>query len=243
MTLVFEKKIIKKTDLKHRFAVPMKSLPTFKIMSGHQYVDFKAKDVKDDIIRVFRLYTRKNGHPKPVLTTGWRDYVNHKEIKLGDKITIRRNEDGTFSIQAERNQIKLFGSPIWSNFLLAKLKLSDGNLQHKKKINKTDLTHRFAVPVKSLPAFKIMSGHQYVDFKAKDVKDDIIWVFRLYTRKNGHPKPVLTTGWRDYVNHKEIKLGDKITIRLNEDGTFCIQAERKQIKLFGGPIWFNLCAK
>ena len=110
-----------------------------------------------------------------------------------------------------------------------------------KILTATDVGVRLSFPTATMREhFRLEEGTQSVDFQVRD-KDRKVWTFRLYTRKNdGHPKPVLTRGWINFVKHKELRVGDKVIFHVheNEDG-LRIRVQR-YIKLFGQEHWADL---
>ncbi|KAM7252344.1 hypothetical protein ACFE04_024227 [Oxalis oulophora] len=117
MAIVLDK-ILTATDVDHRLSFETGSLPYFSFNDGDHHVDFKVLDLTDETTQNLRLYTREKGHPKPVISKGWREYVKNKKLKIGDKITILVNYDGrapSYSIQAQRFDFRVCGEPLWYN--------------------------------------------------------------------------------------------------------------------------------
>ncbi|KAM7250122.1 hypothetical protein ACFE04_022005 [Oxalis oulophora] len=108
-------KILKATDTRHRLTFGVDGLPFFRFDDGVNYIDFVVVDLTDGSTRQFRLYKRKDGHPKPVIGKGWMDYVNSKALRMGDRVTIRVNyvEGAMFNIRAQRTDIMVWGEPFW----------------------------------------------------------------------------------------------------------------------------------
>ncbi|KAG5229551.1 hypothetical protein OIU76_022843 [Salix suchowensis] len=107
-------KVLRKTDIKKRYSVPtgfLSSLPPF---NGGHAVDFQAVDGSGRVWP-FRCSIRKKGHPKPVISKGWRSFVHSKGLKVGDKVQFykKENEAGAnkhaYEIRAEK-EIKIFGA-------------------------------------------------------------------------------------------------------------------------------------
>ncbi|KAJ6932058.1 hypothetical protein NC651_007685 [Populus alba x Populus x berolinensis] len=111
----------------------------------------------------------------------------------------------------------------------------------KKKLSKTDIEYRMAVPMKRLHAFQIPEGEHSKDFGVTDIHGKR-WRFRCCTRKTDrYPKPVLSSGWIEFAKTRSLKVGDEVTFSVvdmkgAEDLELGIQA-RKKIKLFGEEIW------
>ncbi|KAM7252229.1 hypothetical protein ACFE04_024112 [Oxalis oulophora] len=116
MALVQEQ-ILTSTDVNHRLSFETESLSYFSFAPGVNYIDFKVIDLTDERIRTLRLYTRKDDHPKPVISKGWREYVKSKNLRKGDKVILRVNYDNIapFSIQAQRSEFTVCGEPFWIN--------------------------------------------------------------------------------------------------------------------------------
>jgi hypothetical protein len=110
-----------------------------------------------------------------------------------------------------------------------------------KILRKTDTSKTLSVPRKyleSLPSFK--GGHA-VEFQAID-ESGFVWTFKCSIRKKGHPKPVLSKGWRAFVRNKKLKVGDKIKLSLNQTAAatpfYRVQAE-KEVKIFGAIFGYS----
>ncbi|KAJ6677335.1 hypothetical protein OIU85_010496 [Salix viminalis] len=108
-------KVLRETDIKKKYSVPtgfLSSLPSF---NGGHAVDFEAVDGSGRVWP-FRCSVRKNGrHPKPVISRGWRAFVDSKGLKVGDKVGFykKENEAGAnnhaYEVRAEK-EIKIFGA-------------------------------------------------------------------------------------------------------------------------------------
>ncbi|KAJ6677334.1 hypothetical protein OIU85_010495, partial [Salix viminalis] len=107
-------KVLRETDIKKRYSVPtvfLSSLPSF---NGGHAVDFQAVDGSGRVWP-FTCSVRKNGHPKPVISKGWRAFVHSKSLIAGDKVRLykKKNEAGAkkhaYEILAEK-EIKIFGA-------------------------------------------------------------------------------------------------------------------------------------
>ncbi|PPE02681.1 hypothetical protein GOBAR_DD00240 [Gossypium barbadense] len=66
--------------------------------------------------------------------------------------------------------------------------------------HRTDVRVRLSFPTATTrDHLKVEEGRQMMDLEVRD-KDTKMWTFRLYTGKNeGHPKPVLSKGWVEFV--------------------------------------------
>ena len=110
-----------------------------------------------------------------------------------------------------------------------------------KKLSKTDIEYRMAVPLDSLCCFQIPEGEHSKEFGVTDIHGKR-WRFRCSSRKTDlHPKPVLSSGWIEFVKTRALREGDEVTFSVMdmkgaEDLELGIQA-RKRIKLFGQVFW------
>ncbi|PNS99891.2 hypothetical protein POPTR_015G015800v4 [Populus trichocarpa] len=105
-----------------------------------------------------------------------------------------------------------------------------------KKLSKTDVRKRLAVPTRSLSSLPSFDGAHAVYFQAADERGEV-WTFKCSIRKRRHPKPVLSKDWLAFVDSKGLKAGDMIEFykETNEAATahaYKVRAER-QIKIFG----------
>ncbi|KAG5229550.1 AP2/ERF and B3 domain-containing protein [Salix suchowensis] len=78
-----------------------------------------------------------------------------------------------------------------------------------KVLRKTDIKKRYSVPTGFLSPLPPFNGGHAVDFQAVDGSGRV-WPFRCSVRKKGHPKPVISKGWRAFVHSKSLKVGDKV---------------------------------
>ncbi|OMO69481.1 hypothetical protein COLO4_29044 [Corchorus olitorius] len=94
-----------------------------------------------------------------------------------------------------------------------------------KKLSPTDTLKRLAIPLKSMESFPRLCGGHEVEIMVIDDETRQPWTFVCTIRRKGHPKPVLSKGWRAFVRSKGLQLGDKVTFyhRISQDG----------IKVFG----------
>ncbi|TYJ44259.1 hypothetical protein E1A91_A03G211000v1 [Gossypium mustelinum] len=109
-------KILTPTDVRVRLSFPTATTREhFKLLEGSQSLDFQVRDSYSKVW-TFRLCTGKNGHLKPVLTKGWRDFVKRMGLKVGDKVifVVHGNHNDQLGIQVKRN-IKLLGNEHWAN--------------------------------------------------------------------------------------------------------------------------------
>ncbi|XVF68248.1 hypothetical protein PTKIN_Ptkin10aG0190000 [Pterospermum kingtungense] len=84
-----------------------------------------------------------------------------------------------------------------------------------KNLGNTDVEKRLTIPSKSLDCFPSLRDKHMVEFQARD---EDVWTFAIHCRKrNGHPKPVLTKGWREFVRSKELRVGDRVTFYMDKE--------------------------
>ena len=87
-----------------------------------------------------------------------------------------------------------------------------------KVLSPTDIEHRLAVPSEILWAFEFDQAHRSADFEVKDEARQK-WQFRCSTRKKDfHPKPVISKGWRRFVKDKRLQVGDKVVLYKDVEG-------------------------
>ena len=68
------------------------------------------------------------------------------------------------------------------------------------------------------------------------------WQFRCSTRKKDfHPKPVISKGWRRFVKDKRLLVGDKVVFYKDVEGdsSYQIKTMKKVFKLFGEEVWLE----
>ncbi|KAJ4822672.1 hypothetical protein Tsubulata_027235 [Turnera subulata] len=114
-------KELSSTDVTYRLAVPTRALHDhFHIPEGENEIEVLVKDSSDQDWE-FMLSIRPN-HPnlRPVFIGEWMAFVRSKGIMEGDRVILYKQysteggDDGwTYSIKAERNMFKLFGTDIW----------------------------------------------------------------------------------------------------------------------------------
>ncbi|KAJ6294876.1 hypothetical protein OIU76_022873 [Salix suchowensis] len=116
---------------------------------------------------------------------------------------------------------------------------------YSKLLRETDIKKRFSMPTGFLSSLPSFNGGHAVDFQAVDGSTGRVWPFRCSVRKKGrHPKPVISRGWRAFVDSKGLKVGDKVRFhkKINEAGAnnhaYEIRAE-KEIKIFGAVFGYT----
>ncbi|KAJ7002093.1 hypothetical protein D5086_009514 [Populus alba] len=116
---IFTKKL-SQTDVKHRMTIPMESFKVFQIPEGKHSEQFDVIDIKTGRSRRFRCSTRKKDvYPKPVLSSGWIDYVREKGLGEGDQVSFflvqKDGEEGLrLGVQAQKKLIRLLGKDCWN---------------------------------------------------------------------------------------------------------------------------------
>ncbi|XVE93255.1 hypothetical protein REPUB_Repub01dG0174700 [Reevesia pubescens] len=111
-----------------------------------------------------------------------------------------------------------------------------------KNLTKTDVDVRLSFPMNVVNDFEFPEGKDTVEFDVIDGTEKS-WKFALSKRnkaRHPHPKPVLSSGWRAYVQAKGLKENDRVILYAQKDKDtktrFKIQAQRKApepFKLFG----------
>jgi hypothetical protein len=107
-----------------------------------------------------------------------------------------------------------------------------------KILSRTDVEHRMAIPMGSFDVFQIPQGEHSKQFDVIDmIKTGHSWSFRCSTRKKDfYPKPVLSSGWIEYIREKDLREGDQVSFFLvqkdGEEGLrLGVQAQKKLIRL------------
>ncbi|KAM7263539.1 hypothetical protein ACFE04_001222 [Oxalis oulophora] len=113
--MVFSK-ILTVTDIDHRLSFPsehLNCLPSFP--EGHNEVDFDAIDDDGKVWRLRCIIRNKEKYLKPVLSAGWKAFVQDKNLSKGDLIEfyslLDQGEGPKFKIKAKK-AVKLFGQII-----------------------------------------------------------------------------------------------------------------------------------
>ncbi|KAB2011013.1 hypothetical protein ES319_D10G285000v1 [Gossypium barbadense] len=101
MTILFSK-VLTNTDVEKRLAVPNNSLKHFELENGNCSKSVEVKDEND------------GAYKKPVLSSGWRQFVVNKGVHQGDLITFCKDveAEATYKIIVQR-KIKLLGKEFW----------------------------------------------------------------------------------------------------------------------------------
>ncbi|MBA0871889.1 hypothetical protein Goshw_001639 [Gossypium schwendimanii] len=81
---------------------------------------------------------------------------------------------------------------------------------HGRKLTYTDINKRLAIPKKILPSLPRFNRSHAV--KIQLMSGTKIWSIDCTVRKQGYKKPVFSGGWRKFVVHNELKIGDRVTI-------------------------------
>ena len=108
-------------DITKKPALPTKIMEHIPILQGTHFVDLQVMDSRDQVWTL-RLYIRPSGNrANPVFTVGWLEFVQAKCLKVGDKLTIYRRQDGELQIQVTRtSNVTYQGQPVYldvENFL------------------------------------------------------------------------------------------------------------------------------
>ncbi|KAJ6359377.1 hypothetical protein OIU76_000999 [Salix suchowensis] len=107
--------------------------------------------------------------------------------------------------------------------------------EFSKLLTNTDIQKRLSLPTKfynSLPSFE---GIHAVSFQAMDESTGLVWTFQCSVRREGHPKPVLSKGWLEFVRSKKLQVGDTIRFSVLDQ----IVLGEKEVKIYCaifGPI-------
>ena len=106
--------------------------------------------------------------------------------------------------------------------------------EFSKLLTKTDIHKRLSLPTKFFKSLPSLEGVHAVSFEAMD-EGGSVWTFQCYSREEGHPKPVLSKGWLEFVRNKKLKVGDTIKFSVLDQ----IALLEKEVKIYGaisGPI-------
>ncbi|XP_021286448.1 AP2/ERF and B3 domain-containing transcription factor RAV1-like [Herrania umbratica] len=111
-----------------------------------------------------------------------------------------------------------------------------------KRLTPTDIDKRLAIPTNSLVYFPGFRGNHSVDLKVKD-KSHRLWTFRCSIRKKRYLKPVFSSGWLEFVRSNNLRIGDKVSVRLEQGHVsgveYGIEVQRK-IRLLGKDVWADV---
>ncbi|XVF68214.1 hypothetical protein PTKIN_Ptkin10aG0186900 [Pterospermum kingtungense] len=96
-------KILTKTDIGKRLAVPSQRKKCFLSFTGQQHrIEFEVVD-EDGGVWVFVCSTRKLGRfPKPVLTKGWLQFARWWKLAVGDEVILHSKVRGQYRIEIKR---------------------------------------------------------------------------------------------------------------------------------------------
>ncbi|WRX20783.1 hypothetical protein QQP08_013270 [Theobroma cacao] len=87
-----------------------------------------------------------------------------------------------------------------------------------KRLTRTDMSKRLALPTKRLSLFPPFDGGNEIELVIWD--DDVngqVWNFVCSIRQTGYPKPVFSRLRLDFVVAKGLTVGDKVTLCKKED--------------------------
>ncbi|KAF9685007.1 hypothetical protein SADUNF_Sadunf03G0009500 [Salix dunnii] len=109
---IFSKEL-RDTDVRFKFSFPTHCLEHLDF-AGNNFVDLRVKDSCGEL-RVIRCLKRNGKYDKPVLSSGWLDFVAAYGLKVGDKVVLLREDDhnlgSQFRIEAKR-RIMLVGDKV-----------------------------------------------------------------------------------------------------------------------------------
>ena len=92
-------------------------------------------------------------------------------------------------------------------------------------LTKTDVKRRLSIPDHCLndlrPSFKGSPGGN--DLVVKDESSGSIWTFDCTFRDTALPRPFIDKGWREFVQNKELRSGDMVILRKDEDRSTGVQ--------------------
>ncbi|GLT44337.1 hypothetical protein SLA2020_182420 [Shorea laevis] len=94
MAMLMFSKCLRKTDIGKRMSFPtkaLKCLPGYK--EGQHMVEFQVRDEEDRVWTFYCSTRRKQKHPKPVLSKGWRRFVCLRNLKIGDRVEFYKEEE------------------------------------------------------------------------------------------------------------------------------------------------------
>ncbi|KAF9685010.1 hypothetical protein SADUNF_Sadunf03G0009800 [Salix dunnii] len=104
------------TDVRFKFSFPTHCLEHLDF-AGNNFVDLRVKDSCSEL-RVIRCRKRDGKYGKPVLSSGWLDFVAAYGLRVGDKVVLLSEDDhnlgSQFRIEAKR-RIMLFGGEAWGD--------------------------------------------------------------------------------------------------------------------------------
>ncbi|KAH1113283.1 hypothetical protein J1N35_006661 [Gossypium stocksii] len=111
-----------------------------------------------------------------------------------------------------------------------------------KQLSPGDTAKQLSLPTKYMKHLpRTRPGHA-VNLAVMDAQGRQ-WHFRFTIRRNGHPKPILSAGWRDFVKGKYLKPGDQIIFKLEANAAAALYTigVKRRIKLFGTEVWTAVC--
>ncbi|KAJ9174694.1 hypothetical protein P3X46_013310 [Hevea brasiliensis] len=111
-----------------------------------------------------------------------------------------------------------------------------------KLLTTTDLGKSLSIPTTSLGLLLLEEGHLEMNLNVHDDSGQE-WIFPCSIQRNEDMEHVLSIGWLGFANHRDIRVGDKVSLlvetALKDQATAArikIEVERK-IRLFGKDIW------
>ncbi|GLT90515.1 hypothetical protein SLE2022_084430 [Rubroshorea leprosula] len=91
LSILVASKPLKRTDRLKRFAIPTKALPFFPQLNGRHFVPVDIWHGSKRWPMVISI--RTHGYKKPVISKGWMPFVRENQLKVGDVVTIFKEED------------------------------------------------------------------------------------------------------------------------------------------------------
>ncbi|KAJ9158961.1 hypothetical protein P3X46_024501 [Hevea brasiliensis] len=86
-----------------------------------------------------------------------------------------------------------------------------------KSLTKIDVEKKLAVPTKALTHLPSFGDSHHFYIEAKDDRG-YFWSFQCSIRRNGHPKPILSSGtWLPFVRYRSLRVGDTIKLYKEHD--------------------------
>ncbi|MBA0785647.1 hypothetical protein Gotri_024984 [Gossypium trilobum] len=92
------------TDVKKRLVVPKEYQDFF--LPSYGRLPAKIKLMYDGKIWEVKCTVRTKGYLRPVLTVGWKMFVVANELKVGDRITMYKDEDGFSHYMVESDDLR-----------------------------------------------------------------------------------------------------------------------------------------
>lgn len=86
-----------------------------------------------------------------------------------------------------------------------------------KSLTKVDVEKKLSVPTKALQHLPSFGDNHHLYIEAMDDRG-YFWSFQCSIRRNGHPKPVLSSRtWLPFVRYRNLTVGDTIKLYKEHD--------------------------